>query len=423
MVAAGETAREGAGSGLPRLLLVSEVTLTTTRAEVSANPTLFNLFSRYPPDSLFSMAPAGLPRPQSPFDRLYLDFPTVFLPRPSRGRRFIEPVLSMVDWRIRNALPPPHLGRVRMFDPDMVLVSPITPAGLAVGRRLAQVLGKPTVVYFMDDWPAAEARRWLTGDVRRHTRAILGDAEAWVMISAELRDRMAQKYRVPCKPTLVAHNPVDLRGDEPPAPMPRRVGRFRVAYAGSVQTMHLDGLLAVAEAIHRLRVAGHDIELVLHTARWFERHYSEHWTRWGVVMGGLVPYEDLFQVLRGADLLLVTLSFKPELAHMAMYSLLTKITDYMATGVPLLVCGPAGSASVNFVNRWGCGLACDTDDVGRISDLFRDQLDRPQRNAELAARAYQVLRSEFSTQPVQRRLHDFLTRVAGSRTPLGGIDV
>ena len=292
-----------------------------------------------------------------------------------------------------------------------------------VGRRLAQVLEKPTVVYFMDDWPAAGARRWLTGGVRRHTRAILRDSDAWVMISEELRENMAQRYRVACKPTLIAHNPVDLREHEPPAPMPRRSGRFRVVYAGSVQTMHLDGLLAVAEAIHHLRAAGHDIELVLHTTPWFARYYSDYWTRWEVVMGGLVPYDNLFDVLRSADLLLVTLSFKPELAHMAMYSLLTKITDYMATGVPLLVCGPAGSASVNFVNRWGCGLACDTNDVGHISDLLRDQLRRPQKNAQLAARAYQVLRSEFSTKPVQQRLYDFLTRVAGLRTPLGRIDV
>jgi glycosyltransferase involved in cell wall biosynthesis len=423
MITASEPAVEVVGSRLPRLLLVSETTLATTRAEVSANPTLFNLFSGYPPDSLFSMAPAGWPRPQSPFDRLYLGFQSVFLPRPLRGRRFFDPVLLPLDCQILDALPPPHRRRVRLFDPDVVLVSPITPPGLVVGRRLAQLLKKPTVVYFMDDWPAAGACRWLTGGVRQHTQAILRDADAWVMISEELRENMAQRYRVACKPTLVAHNPVDLRGREPPTPMPRRSGRFRVVYAGSVQTMHLDGLLAVAEAIHRLRAAGHDIELVLHTTRWFAQYYGEHWTRWGVVMGGLIPYDDLFEVLRDADLLLIALSFKPELAHMAMYSLLTKITDYMATGVPLLVCGPAGSASVNFVHRWGCGLACDTNDVGRLSDFLRNQLGRPPRNAELAARAYQVLQSEFSTRPVQRRLYDFLTRVAGSRAPLGRMDV
>jgi glycosyltransferase involved in cell wall biosynthesis len=186
--------------------------------------------------------------------------------------------------------------------------------------------------------------------------------------------------------------------------------------------MHLDGLLAAAEAIHRLRAAGHDIELVLHTARHFEQQYSQHWARWGVVMGGLVPYDELSSVLRHADLLLVALSFKPELAHMAMYSVLTKITDYMVTGVPLMVCGPAGSASVNFVNRWDCGLVCTTNDIELIADLFRGQLGRPRRNAELADRAYQVLRREYSTQPVQRRLYDFLARVAWSRTRLGRND-
>ena len=104
MIEACETAGKGTESGLPRLLLVSEMTLTTTRAEVPANPTLLNLFSGYPPDSLFSMAPAGLPRPQSPFDRLYLGFSTVFLPRPSRGRRFIDPILLPLEWQILDAL-------------------------------------------------------------------------------------------------------------------------------------------------------------------------------------------------------------------------------------------------------------------------------------------------------------------------------
>jgi glycosyltransferase involved in cell wall biosynthesis len=416
------TTTESVRCGLPRLLLVSEVTLTTTQSDVPANPTLFNLLSGYPSDSLFSMAPASSPRPEAPFDRLHLCFPGAFLPRPSRGRRFVEPFLSMVDQKIRAALPPPHLDQVRLFDPDIILVSPITSDGLAVGGRLARALKKPTVVYFMDDWPAAEPRWWATEGARQATRAILRDADAWVMISDELRQKMAERYRVPCKPTLVAHNPVDIRGHAPPTPMPRRSGRFRVVYAGSVQTMHLDGLLAVAEAIHRLRIFGHDIELVLHTAPWFERRYKDHWVRWGVVMGGLVPYDNLPGVLQGADLLLVALSFEPALAHMAMYSLLTKITDYMATGVPLLACGPAGSASLNFVNRWECGLTCDTNDVSHISGLLREQLGRPERNTELATRAYRVLQSEFSTKQVQRRLYDFLIRVARLRTAPGGID-
>jgi glycosyltransferase involved in cell wall biosynthesis len=268
------------------------------------------------------------------------------------------------------------------------------------------------VAYFMDDWPALNSRRWLTGSVRDRARAILAQSDAWVMISEELRDSMIRRYGVSPKPTLVAHNPVDVDGQAAPVFMPRRSGRFRVVYAGTVQTMHADAILAVAEAIHRLRESGIDIEMVLHTPQWCERVYEEQWRRFGVVMGGLVPYADLNRVLRDADLLLVGLSFDPIVAHMAMYSLLTKITDYMATGVPILVCGPAGSASVNFAKRWDVALTCETKDVTRLAELIREQVSRPETNAALASRAWRCLQAQFSTAVVRNRLYSFLTRVA-----------
>jgi glycosyltransferase involved in cell wall biosynthesis len=264
----------------------------------------------------------------------------------------------------------------------------------------------------MDDWPALNSRRWLTGSVRDRARAILAQSDAWVMISEELRDSMIRRYGVSPKPTLVAHNPVDVDGQAAPVFMPRRSGRFRVVYAGTVQTMHADAILAVAEAIHRLRESGIDIEMVLHTPQWCERVYEEQWRRFGVVMGGLVPYADLNRVLRDADLLLVGLSFDPIVAHMAMYSLLTKITDYMATGVPILVCGPAGSASVNFAKRWDVALTCETKDVTRLAELIREQVSRPETNAALASRAWRCLQAQFSTAVVRNRLYSFLTRVA-----------
>jgi glycosyltransferase involved in cell wall biosynthesis len=398
---------------LPKLLLISEVTLTTT-----ANPTLFNLFKAYPPDRLLSIAPTSSMRahpPQPPLDRLYLEFAEDVLPKPRRGYSFVRPLLEPANIYLRDMLPLPHAKRIFEFGPEVLVISPIGPPCLVMGQKLSRTLGVPTIAYFMDDWPATGARSWLGRKFWKRTRALLEQSDAWIMISEELRDVMAQRYRVPTKPTLVAHNPVDLSGQFASGARAQRTGRFRVLYAGSVQQMHYDALLAVTTAVWRLRSAGVDIELVLHTAPYFEQKYRADWDRLGVVLGGLVPYEKLPGVLGDADLLLVALSFMPEMAHMAMYSLLTKITDYMASGVPLLVCGPPGSASVNFVKRWACGLTCETDNVDQIKDLLKGQLDRPVRSAELAARAYHVLEQEFAVGPVQRRLYKFLAQVAARK--------
>ena len=134
-----------------------------------------------------------------------------------------------------------------------------------------------------------------------------------------------------------------------------------------------------------------------------------------MILGSLLPYDQLFQTLQQADLLLVALSFEESQAHMAMYSLLTKITDYMATGVPMLVCGPKDCASINFAKRWECGLTCDTVDVTEIAKVLRSCLGRPSSNREIAKRAYQCLVERFSTGPVHSQLEEFLRRVADTR--------
>ncbi|MBL9094247.1 MAG: glycosyltransferase [Planctomycetaceae bacterium] len=403
---------------LPKILLVSETTLATTKSGVAANPTLFNLFNRFSPERILSIAPESATiahPPQSPFDRNYLDFKTEFVPRPRRGRRFVDPFFRLIDIQIREFLPIPHLDRITAFDPDVVVVSPITADVLVYGRQLAASLKKPFVVYFMDDWSALDRRCWFTGGIRRTVRQLLADSDAWMMISDELRDAMALRYGVPLRPTLVVHNPVDLATAPPPNFELRRSGTFRIVYTGSIQPMHADALFAVAEAVDRLRTAGEDIELVVHTAPYFEAKYRDAWSRWGVILGSLLPYDQLFRTLQQADLLLVALSFDERQAHMAMYSLLTKITDYMATGVPMLVCGPKDCASINFINRWNCGLTCDTPNVADIAEVIHLHLRRPPSDKQLAERAYNCLVERFSTEPVQARLQEFLRRVAGAR--------
>lgn len=406
---------------LPKILLVSEVTLATTRAGAAANPTLYNLFSGYPSERILSLIPqtaAAAHPPQSPFDRNVVTYPDLTIPRPRRGRRFVDPLLNTLDFQLQELRVPRALNQISAFQPDVVVVSPIGVPALLIGAKLRRLLKKPVVAYFMDDWPAIDRRRWLTGGVRKRVRQILEDSSAWLMISEELRDVMSVRYGVVQRPTLIVHNPVDPVEFGPPAVTSRRNGTFRVLYTGSVQPMHADALIAVAQAVHALREAGRDVELVVHTSPAFERAYQEEWRRWGVRLGGLVPYSELPEVLRNGDLLLVALSFRREWAHMAMYSLLTKITDYMATGVPLCVCGPPGSASINFVRRWKCGLACESNEQPQIVAALDHCLQRPPEHVELARRAYHCLTSTFAVDPVQKRLYDFLTDVAAGRVPL-----
>jgi glycosyltransferase involved in cell wall biosynthesis len=399
----------------PSLLLISEYTLSVSRGGHLANSTLYNLFEQYPPDRLLSLAPREsweAHPPVAPFDGRSLAFKQRRLPR--TGRRLlgrVNPLCDAVDARLLALLPLEHERAVEAFRPDVAVLAPLSEVGLMVGRRWVRRLGCPYLVYFLDDWVAASRHRRIGSAVQRQTRDLLKHAAGWLMISEELRDVLSRRYALAPRRCLTVHNPVELPPGALPPPPDRSDGTFRVAYAGSVHTMHLDGLLAVAEAIHALRRAGRKIELVLHTAPEFWRIYQEHWRRWEVVNGGLVPYHDLTARLREADLLLVALAFRPDLLHMSRCSVLTKITDYMASGVPMVVCGPPGCASINFVKRWNCGLSIESNDPAHVAAFLDAQMGRRRANVAFALRSYDVLREHFTKDRVSGRLYQFIREV------------
>ncbi|MFM6817746.1 MAG: glycosyltransferase, partial [Dolichospermum sp.] len=191
------------------------------------------------------------------------------------------------------------------------------------------------------------------------------------------------------------HNPVDLSNKSFPEFSPKTGGTFRVVYAGAIWTMHYDALAVIAEAIYELKCSGVDIELVLHTPPNCWELYQENWQKWDVKYGSFIPYEHLNQYLQQADLLLVVSSFLPEYAHITASSVQTKLTDYMASGKPILACGPSYAACNQFIKNWNCGLVCETNVVSEIKEIFLKQKESIAELYVFAKNGFEVLQDNF----------------------------
>jgi hypothetical protein len=177
--------------------------------------------------------------------------------------------------------------------------------------------------------------------------------------------------------------------------------------------MHFDAVAAVAQGVQRLRAAGEDIEFVLFTDRFFWGRHAADWTRWGVVDGGLVPYEALGVALGDCDLLLVASSFDASQAHMSRSSIQTKVTDYMAAGRPMLACGPHDAASNRFLDERECAFFAENSAPDAIDKALRACIAMRAAGPAVARRAWDVVRREHEIGAVTERLYAFLASVAG----------
>jgi glycosyltransferase involved in cell wall biosynthesis len=395
---------------LPRLLLVSEVSLNEEGTGI--NRTLYNLLEGYPPDRLmlYTADQSVKNEPTAPrFQRNVVTFPERFFPYlTNRLGTWLNPILERCNYQLIEWLSLANYQQIADFSPEMILICPNTPLGLVIGHKVTQHFDIPFLIYFMDDWVAQANTSWLSGDVQSICSYILQKAAGCLMISQQLEQDLAKRYKLEPKRSLIVHNPVDLAQKTPPNFINHVGDTFRVAYAGAIWPMHYDAIASVAEAIHQLRSNGLNIELVLYTPQSFWNLYQENWQNWEVKYGSLIPYEELNQYLQQADLLLVASSFLPEHAHVTRSSVQTKLTDYMASGRAILACGPSYAACNQFVKHWKCGLVCDTQQVAQIKELLLNQIQNPDEIEMLGKNAFAVVHENFEAGKVRSNLYSFI---------------
>jgi hypothetical protein len=128
---------------------------------------------------------------------------------------------------------------------------------------------------------------------------------------------------------------------------------------------------------------------------------------------GLIKSAELVRRLRAeVDVLFVPMSFAESDRPNMEAGFPSKLTEYTATGLPLLILGPAYCSAV----RW----ARENDGVAEVVDvndarLVRHALDRlrnPLRRSELAANALAAGQRFFSHRAAQAQFHSGLSSVS-----------
>jgi glycosyltransferase involved in cell wall biosynthesis len=413
-------------SSLPRILIVSELSLSFSKNGRSANPTLFNLFENYPSELLMQYVPTSTLRdnpPSPPFENRVISFSSQYL-QPLRNRLgiILNYLIDAINFKLIEWLSIPNKSQLDNFNPEIILVCPITPVCLIMGYKLMMEFKRPVLIYFMDNWMAYNRHpKWLYFFLQNLTHQyiqdltyqILKQSVAWLMISEQLKDELSSRYKITPQSSLIVHNPVVLSNKSLSKIDNKYINDndiFRIAYAGSIQVMHYDALASVAEAVYELRNEGVRVELVVYTASVFWDIYKTQLQTWEVIYGSLIPYNELNEYLKCANLLLVATSFLPEYDYIIRSSILTKLTDYMATGIPIMSCGPSYSACNHFVNKWECGLVCETNNVPEIKSFIVKQMNDYSLNQEIAINAFKVLENQFEQSKVSNSLYSFIEK-------------
>jgi hypothetical protein len=362
--------------------------------------TLYNLFNGVPSEKLWSAHPGHI-APAADKQKAQ----SVLLSSPARPRWLNNsasyPLLKVQQFQAaRDAVR--ALGEVvERNSIKNLLVVPVSPwilsAALALHKRYPKL---NLVFYVMDDWQGHHECHRLPYSRRRRRllREAIDRANMRFAVSREMATHYEQTFG---KSWSVVHNGVpktllttETNGHKKPR---------QVMLAGDVNVFRFDAVIAFAEALERYNQRGKQAIEFTVMGDVAEQHRAPLCSLTGTKLLQRQSHPECLAAMKAADLLYLPLAFCERSARISLYSLPTKLPEYLATGKSVFFHAPRDSAVFRVAERYDLRPRLPTIDAHALDAFVGDWAEGKQNAAESLARAQNALAEEFDIDTLAAR--------------------
>ena len=365
--------------------------------------TLYNLFSGFPGDKLWTAHPRHV-APADDKKRAQ----SINLPSPSRPEWLPEqvslgyyPFLKAQQFRASKQTVQLLSQLVKTKLIENILVVPVSPWILSAALALHN--NHPSlnlIFYVMDDWQGHHECHHLPYSRRRRRllRELIDRANVRFAVSREMAAHYEEIFG---KSWLVAHNGV--RTDSLVCEGQARTSPAQVFLAGDVNVFRVDAVIAFAQAIERHnRRRGRSIEFTV-MGEVAEQHKASLSALSAVRLLSRRSHSECLDAMKSADLLYLPLAFSRKSARISLYSLPTKLPEYLASGKSVLFHAPGESAIFRVAERYDLTPRLDTIEPEALDAFVETWAETEQNVCETTQKAKRALLEEFDIDRISKR--------------------
>lgn len=301
------------------------------------------------------------------------------------------------------------LEAINAFAPDIILYRPLanTPVLHEFAMSVIGAHDGPLAVWIMDDWLSRlQAEDKDSFDILdQDLRSLLERSDVRLSISQAMSNAFATRYGFSFQPFANGVDPAFWR-----QPKLHKDGPVVVRYAGSLALdMNASSVKNVAQSIQELAEDGHDICFGINTPPWSEKKAVAGFDAFGAtkIDFKIRGFRDYVKWLCAADILLVASNFDQASLQYIRYSMANKMPECFASGAAILVHGPRGIATIDYIAETGVAKVVDTPCVGRLKSALVD-LSKASARQELANAARQRAFENHSLLPLAQGLKTLL---------------
>lgn len=370
---------------LPRLLYVADVGVAAT----SSGPLhLYRLLKKYPADRLliaessFATTDPGERLPEVRYVSFDAGNPRWLSTRV--GQWYGSWLHARARW---NTGPLSEI--VKDWHPDAIL-SVWHNYSWLTAARVAEAHDLPLHLIVHDDVPNFEwrAHPLFQSLYQRDFQRVYRQAASQLCVSPYMEEEYRNRYGVSGTVMYPVRNWGAPDYEEPPFKLSEPTSDLVVAYSGSLHTPGFrDALRRVAEMLES--IGGH---LLIFSHIDPDTVRAEEWTLPSMDLRPFVPQEEIIPTLRReADVLFLPMAFNGWALSKNRTNFPSKLAEYTATGLPLLVWGPEETSGVRWArSNPGVAEVITSPDEDTLQSSLNRLANDPDRRMELGNRALEV---------------------------------
>ena len=394
--------QEAVISRLPRLLYIGDVPVEPT---VYGSALLYRLLLGYPKERLLILE-GNLWR-SSPIRRL----PNVRYESLRIGiSRLINSRLTCVygSWLLKTAEDKwKSIDRLLTgFNPDAVLTVTHGFSWLTASA-FAEKYSLPLHLILHDEWVEdLRVANWLRPKMDRIFGHYYNAAVSRMCVSPYMAHHYKKRYGMAGQILYPSRAPDAPSFDSPPS---RSLGSSRspvFAYGGTINFAGYPSVLRrVAEVLALM-----DGKLLIFGPIDREQAKTIGLDLPNIEYRGMVTSEKMIQSFREeADVLILPMSFESRDKSNMMISFPSKLTDYTASGVPILICGPHYCSAVRWARENpGVAAVVDTEDTSELTTVIKNLCNNASLRWQLGAKALETGKAFFSPEAAAEKFYGAL---------------
>jgi len=298
------------------------------------------------------------------------------------------------------------------FNPDLLYLQVTSRDEVLFAKELIDYLKIPAAIHIMDDWPSTISRRgpfkkFWGKKIDKEFRQLLDKIDLFLSIS----DAMSFEYKKRYNKNFIAfHNPIDTHFWTQKAKGCNELTKdhIKVLFSGRIGIGVADSLLDLAKVVEDISHTEIKIKLYVQSPSKDKKILDKLSNFQSLIINPFADYSKLPGIFSSADVLVIVNDFDNKSINYLRYSMPTKASEYMISGIPVLVYSHAETAVTRFFSTNRCGYCVTERNLAKLKDALILLIKDEKLRRDLSNNAVHVAKQLFDEKIVRTKFQDLI---------------